>query len=143
VPDLTTPDAFRQALTNAKSIVYGDPIPPNQSGEKAEKVLAKAGLLDALKGKIKVVPGQAASQEMIAKGEVELGLYYVSEVPEGKGLKLAGPVPPELQINTTYEGALMSDGTVPQTARAFLRFLAEPDARPKWIAARLEPTADH
>jgi molybdate transport system substrate-binding protein len=143
VPDLSTPDAFKQALTNAKSIVYGDPSLPNQSGEKAEKVLAKAGLLDALKGKLKIVPGQAASQEMIAKGEVELGLYNVSEIPEGKGLKLAGPVPPDLQINTTYEGALMSDGSVPQAARAFLRYLAEPEARPKWIAAKLEPAADH
>src|SRR5262245_18747641 len=130
-------------MINAKSIVYGDPSLPNQSGEKAEKVLTKAGLLDALKSKIKVVPGQAARQEVIAKGEGEVGLYNVSEVPECKGLKLARPVPAELQINTTYEGALMSDGSVPQAARAFLRYLAEPEARPKWITARLEPATDH
>ena len=76
------------------------------------------------------MPGQAASQEKVAKGEVELGLYNVSEIPEGKGLKLAGPVPPPLQINTTYEGALMSDGSVPEAARAFIRFLAEPERAP-------------
>jgi molybdate transport system substrate-binding protein len=80
---------------------------------------------------------------MIAKGEVELGLYNVSEIPDGKGLKLAGPVPPQLQINTTYEGALLSDGGVPEAARAFIRFLAEPDARAKWLAAKLEPLAEH
>ena len=143
VPDLSTPDAFKQALLAAKSIVYGDPTLPNQSGEKAEKILANAGLLDALKPKIQIVPGQAASQEKIAKGEVELGLYNVSEIPEDKGLKLAGPVPSPLQITTTYEGALMSDGSVPEAARAFLRYLTEPDARAKWIAAKLEPLADH
>jgi molybdate transport system substrate-binding protein len=142
VPDLSTPEAFKQALLVAKSIVHGDPTLPNQSGEKAEKVLANAGLLDALKPKIQIVAGQAASQEKVAKGEVELGLYNVSEIPEGKGLKLAGPVPPPLQINTIYEGALMSDGAVPEAARAFLRFLAEPDARPKWVAAKLEPLPD-
>src|SRR6267154_2046759 len=114
LPDLSTPEAFKQALLAAKSIVYGDPTLPNQSGEKAEKILANAGLLDTLKPKIQIVPGQAASQEKVAKGEVELGLYNVSEIPEGKGLKLAGPVPPPLQINTTYEGALMSDGGVPE-----------------------------
>jgi molybdate transport system substrate-binding protein len=141
--DLSTPDAFKAALLAAKSIVYGDPTLPNQSGEKAEKILVKAGILDALKPKLQVVPGQGASQEMIAKGEVELGLYNVSEIPEGKGLKLAGPVPAPLQINTTYEGALMSDGSVPEAARAFIRFLAEPDARAKWLAAKLEPLADH
>jgi molybdate transport system substrate-binding protein len=143
VPNLSTPDAFKQALLNAKSIVYGDPTLPNQSGEKAEKILTKAGLLDTLKPKLKIVPGQAVSQEMIAKGEVEMGLYNVSEIPEGKGLQLAGAVPPQLQINTAYEGALMSDGSVPEAARAFIRFMAEPDARARWVAAKLEPLADH
>jgi molybdate transport system substrate-binding protein len=143
VPDLSTPEAFKQALINAKSIVYGDPTLVNQSGEKAEKVLAKAGLLDELRSKIQIVPGQTTSQEMIANGQVELGLYNVSEIPEGKGLKLAGAVPAALQINTTYEGAQMSDGSVPEAVRAFLRFLASPEARAKWIAAKLEPLTDH
>jgi molybdate transport system substrate-binding protein len=143
LPDVSTPEAFKQALLAAKSIVYGDPTLPNQSGEKAEKILAKAELLDTLKGKLRIVAGQAVSQELIAKGEAEMGLYNVSEIPEGKGLQLAGPVPAALQISTTYEGGLMSDGAVPEAARAFIRFLASPDARAKWLAARLEPLADH
>jgi molybdate transport system substrate-binding protein len=143
VPDVSTPDAFKQALLAAKSIVHGDPTLPNQSGEKAERILTKAGILDTLKPKLQIIPGQAASQEMIAKGEVELGLYNVSEIPDGKGLQLAGPVPAPLQISTTYEGALLSDGDVPEAARAFIRFLVEPDARDKWLAAKLEPLLDH
>ena len=142
-PNLTTPDAFKQALLAAKSVVYGDPTLPNQSGEKAEQILAKAGILEALKPKLRIVPGQAESQDLIAKGEVEMGLYNLSEIPEGKGLKIAGPVPAPLQLATTYEGALMSDGSVPQAAREFIRFLSDPDARAKWLAARLEPLADH
>jgi len=142
-PNLTTPDAFKQALLAAKSVVYGDPTLPNQSGEKAEQILAKAGILDAMKPKLRIVPGQAESQDLIAKGEVEMGLYNLSEIPEGKGLKIAGPVPAPLQLATTYEGALMSDGSVPQAAREFIRFLSDPEARAKWLAARLEPLADH
>jgi molybdate transport system substrate-binding protein len=137
VPDLSTPAAFRAALLAATSIVYGDPTLPNQSGEKAERVLAQAGLLDALKPKIRIVPGLAASQAMIAGGEAELGLYNASEIPEG--LTFAGPVPAPLQIATVYEGALMSDGAVPEAARAFIRFLANSDAADHWLAARLEP----
>jgi len=143
VPNLSTPEAFKEALLAAKSLVYGDPTLPNQSGEKAEQILAKAGLLDALKGKLRVVPGQAESQDLIAKGEVEMGLYNLSEIPESKGLKIAGPVPAPLQLTTTYVGALMSDGSVPQAAREFIRFLSDPDARAKWLAAKLEPSADH
>jgi molybdate transport system substrate-binding protein len=141
--DLSTPEAFKQALLAAPSIAYGDPTLRYQSGEKTEKVLAKAGILEALKPKLRVVAGQAVSQEMIAKGEVEMGLYNVSEIPEGKGVQFAGPVPAPLQINTSYEGALMSDGSEPQAARAFIRFLASPDARAQWLAAKLEPLADH
>jgi len=142
-PNLATPDAFKQALLAAKSVVYGDPTLPNQSGEKAEQILAKAGILDALKPKLRIVPGQAESQDLIANGEVEMGLYNLSEIPESRGLKIAGPVPAPLQLPTTYEGALMSDGSVPQAAREFIRFLSDPDARAKWLAARLEPLADH
>jgi ABC-type molybdate transport system substrate-binding protein len=60
-----------------------------------------------------------------------------------------GIVNPESRVRlakdgpTTYEGGLMTDGSVPEAARAFIRFLAEPDARAKWVAARLEPLADH
>ena len=139
LPDLSTPESFKQALLAAKSIVHGDPTLANQSGEKAEKILRSAGIFDALRPKLKIVPAQAASQEMIAKGEVEIGLYMVSEIPEGKGLKLAGPVPAPLQIATMYEAALMSEGSVPEAARAFIQFLAKPEARAKWTAAKLEP----
>jgi len=139
LPDLSTPEAFKQALLAAKSVVYGDPALPNQSGEKAERILVQAGILDALKPRLKIVPGQAASQELIAKGEVEMGFYNISEIPEGKGLAFAGPVPALLQIATNYEAALMSDGAVPEAARAFIRYLASHDARAKWIAAKLEP----
>jgi len=142
LPDLSTPEAFKQALLAAKSVVYGDPTLPNQSGEKAERILVQAGILDALKPRLKIVPAQAASQELIAKGEVEMGLYNVSEIPEGKGLALAGPVPALLQIATSYEGALMSNGSVPEATRAFIRFLANPEARAKWVAAKLEPLAE-
>jgi molybdate transport system substrate-binding protein len=142
LPDLSTPEAFKQALLGAKSVVYGDPTLPNQSGEKAERILVQAGILDALKTRLKIVPGQTASQELVAKGEVEMGLYNISEIPDGKGLAYAGPVPKLLQITTNYEGAVMSDGAVPEAARAFLRFLASSEARPKWLAAKLEPPPD-
>ena len=46
------------------------------------------------------------------------------------------------QAKLVYEGALMSDGTMPELARSFIRFLASPEARAQWIDSRLEPLAD-
>ncbi len=45
-------------------------------------------------------------------------------------------------VSTVFEGALMSDGSVPEAARAFIRYLVSADARDKWVAARLEPVPD-
>jgi ABC-type molybdate transport system substrate-binding protein len=60
-----------------------------------------------------------------------------------------GIVNPESRVRlakdgeTTYEGGLMTDGAVPEAARAFVRFLTDPEAHAKWRAAKLEPVADH
>jgi molybdate transport system substrate-binding protein len=142
VPDVSTPEAFKQALLAAPSIVYGDPGVPHQSGEKIERMLAKAGILDTVKPKLRIVAGLAASQEMIAKGEAAMGLYNASEIAEERGLSFVGPVPAPLQIDTSYEGGLLSDGSVPEAARAFIEFLASSDNHPRWRAARLEPLGD-
>jgi len=60
-----------------------------------------------------------------------------------------GIVNPESRVrlakdgSITYEGGLMTNGSVPEAAGEFLRFLTDPEARAKWIAAKLEPLADH
>ncbi len=46
------------------------------------------------------------------------------------------------QLGITYEGALMSDGSVPLEARALIRFLASAEARQAWLAGGLEPLLD-
>lgn len=48
--------------------------------------------------------------------------------------------PPASKI--LYEGALMSDGAVSEAARAFILFLASPDAQSAWVAAKLEPAPE-
>ena len=85
--------------------------------------------------------------EKIAANETH-DAVIVSE-PAMDALDRDGIVNPESRVRlakdgpTTYEGGLMTDGSVPEAARAFIRFLAEPDARANWVAAKLEPLADH
>jgi ABC-type molybdate transport system substrate-binding protein len=44
---------------------------------------------------------------------------------------------------TVYEGAILVDGAEPEAVRAFLNYLASPEARVRWVAAQLEPLPDH
>jgi hypothetical protein len=94
--------------------------------------------MDALKPKLKVV-GLDPGQEMIAKGELELGLMNASEVRSF--VKFAGPVPAPLQDYTNYEAALTAKASPEGPARALLQAIANSAAR--WKEARMEPQATH
>jgi molybdate transport system substrate-binding protein len=136
VPDVSTPDAFKKTLLAARSIVHGDPKTPNQSGVVTMRILDKAGLREAIAAKSQ--PAQLAEGfAMVAKGEVEIALFNLVELPAG--VKLAGPVPAPLQDYTSYETAVLAKGEARAESQAFIDMLTSEEARPAWIAASLEP----
>jgi molybdate transport system substrate-binding protein len=135
LPDVSTPDAFKKTLLAARSIVHGDPATPNQSGVVTMKILANAGVLDAIKGKARAA-NLAEGFAMVAKGEVELALFNLVELPPG--VRLVGPVPAPLQEYTSYETAVLAKGGVPDAAQAFIALMTSVPARKTWEAASLE-----
>ena len=135
LPDISTPEAFKQTLLTARSIVHGDPTTPNQSGVVTMKILADAGVLDAIKGKARAA-NLAEGFAMVAKGEVELALFNLVELPPG--VRLAGPVPAPLQEYTSYETAVLAKGTAPQAAQDFIVLMTSASARKIWEASSLE-----
>ncbi|MGC1865218.1 MAG: substrate-binding domain-containing protein, partial [Pseudolabrys sp.] len=48
-PDISTPDAFKQALINAKTIAYSDPAAGGASGVYFAKLLERMGIADQMK----------------------------------------------------------------------------------------------
>jgi molybdate transport system substrate-binding protein len=135
VPDVSTPAAFKQTLLAARSIVMSDPAIPNQSGVVTKRILTNAGLLDAVKPKTRMA-ALADGFAMVAKGEVELALFNLVELPPG--VRLAGPVPSPLQEYTTYETAVLAKGAATAEAQAFIKLMTSADARRTWEAAALE-----
>ena len=136
VPDVSTAEGFKRTLLAARSIVHGNPAVPNQSGVVTMRILAKAGILDAVKAK-----GRAADLAeglgMVAKGEVELALFNTVELPAG--VRLAGAVPAPLADHTYFETAVLAKGTAPDASQAFIAAMTAPAARKVWEAALLEP----
>src|SRR6202012_3268724 len=76
-PDISTVDAFKQALLQAKSIVYADPAKGGLSGIVAARAVERLGIADQIKAKTILVPG-AKTGEVVAKGEAELGIAQAS-----------------------------------------------------------------
>jgi len=135
-PDLSTIEAFKKAVTNAKSIIYTDPNAPNASGGNTQHILANAGLLDVVKKK-GFQEGLAPGRERIAKGEYEIGFFNVSEAT-ARGVVLAGPVPAPLQMYLNYDIALARNPAAKNEAAAFVKFVTTRAAGTRWTAAGLE-----
>jgi molybdate transport system substrate-binding protein len=79
--------------------------------------------------------------ERIIKGKGnELGFGAITEIKlfEPKGLKLVGPLPPDIQNYTSYGAALMSNAPSADVAKAFLTYLATPEAKQIFAAAGIE-----
>lgn len=77
--------------------------------------------------------------ELIAKGEVQIGMYLVSEIQMVEGVTLVGLLPSELQSYLVFAGGVAAGSASPGPALAFLRFLSDPAGRDHWSAAGFEP----
>jgi molybdate transport system substrate-binding protein len=136
-PDVSTAEALRKSLLAARSIAYSDPkLAP--SGIHLAKVLANLGIADDVQSKTVLRTPFDGGVALIASGEVEIGIYLVSEIQAVEGVTLAGLLPGELQSYVVYAGGVAADSPSQDTALAFLRFLADPAGSEHWKAAGFE-----
>jgi molybdate transport system substrate-binding protein len=134
--DLSTVESTRNALLGARSLTLGDASTGGLSGPNALKVLANLGIADQVKDRLKPAPN---GQDLIASGEIDLGLYNVSEIPRARGVVLAGAVPAAVQVYIVYDAAIPATNAAPEPALALVRYLARDATRAVWIKGGLEP----
>jgi molybdate transport system substrate-binding protein len=138
-PDISTPEAFRQALLNARSVAYTDPKAGGSGGIMFADLLQKLGIAEAINKKALLGKGGYDVATSVAEGRAELGTTFISEVLPVKGARVVGPLPGELHNANTYTGAIHTAASAADGANAFLQKLIEPATRSRWIAAGLEP----
>ena len=95
-PDISNPDALKQALLNAKSIAYTT----GPSGIYMLSVFEKLGIADQVKSKLKQTPSGVFVGTLIANGETEVGFQQISELIHFAGIDYVGPLPGDLQRMT-------------------------------------------
>ena len=133
-PDISTVEAFKAAMLNAKSIGYSQ----GGSGIISAKVMERLGIADQLKAKTKFIDGIPVA-EVVAKGEVEIGLQQINVIIPVKGADYIGPLPKELQETVKFAAAVLTVSKQPEVARAFLRFIASAEAAPLLRKSAMEP----
>ena len=122
-PDVSTSDAFRQAVLDAKSIAYIDPDSGGSSGVYIAGLLSRLGLADRDKGKTRLKRGGHVS-DLILSGEAELGIHQMSEIVSTEGVTLVGPLPAEIQNYTTYAAGIGTAARDVAAAQALIGTLA-------------------
>jgi molybdate transport system substrate-binding protein len=141
LPDISTPEALKAALTAAPHVAYIDPMIGGQAGQIIEAFLNKLGIADAVaKKSVHGKTGAEAVQKMIA-GEADIVISFSSEILPIKGAKLVGNLPAELQGPATFAAAIPVNAPDPQVSRALIAAMASAESRHIITEAGLEPLA--
>jgi len=129
-PDISTPEAFKRTLLAAKSVVYIDPK-TGTSGKHVFEIIKKLNIENEMQPKTHLGQGGYVT-EPVGRGEIELGIHQISEILPVKGVKLAGPLPPELQKYTVYVAVNLK---LKPSVAEFIAFLAGPQAKARLAQA--------
>jgi molybdate transport system substrate-binding protein len=141
-PDISSVEAVKKALLNAKSIAHPDPA----SGLASEsQVIEKLGIAAELKPKTRLVSAGAAQGpvlvgEAVARGEAEVGIQPIPVLLQVEGIEIVGPLPSELQSPApVYAAGSPFFSEQPIAAKALIDFLADPKAAPIYKAKGFQP----
>jgi len=130
VPPLGDTAAFTQVLLSASKVVRNEA----SSGIYTAKLLDRLGLTPKLGSNVVVVKTGAEIMEYVAAhAPAAVGLAQISEVmvmiAKGCRVKLAAPLPDEIQNMTSYDAAAATGSQAPDAARALARELASDAAK--------------
>ena len=134
-PDISSLEAFKRALLDAKSIAH---TTSGASGMHLMKVVERLGIAQEVKAKARTQPGGLVG-EILARGEAELAVQQIPELLAVPGLQFVGPLPPEIQTTSVVSAAIFSRAAQPEAARALLEFLSTPEAASVFRASGLDP----
>jgi molybdate transport system substrate-binding protein len=136
-PALGDTAAFKRALLGATAVIYNTA----SSGIYCAKLMERLGLADELKSRIVVVDTGAAIMEAVAaRAPGAIGLAQISEVmvmiDKGCAVRLAAPLPDEIQNTTSYEAAASSKA--PPRARELAASLTSAAAKKIFAATGID-----
>jgi molybdate transport system substrate-binding protein len=135
-PDISTTEAFKHALLEAKSIAY---VEAGATAPYIKSLFERLGIADQIKSKLKPQPTSNPAAQAVANGEAELGITQISEILPYAGADLVGPLPAEVQLYTVYPAAIAAGTKEPDAAKALIKFLTAPAAIAVLKAKGLNP----
>jgi molybdate transport system substrate-binding protein len=134
-PDLSSVEAFKRALLNAKSVAY---TTEGASGIYFASLIEKLGIAEAIRAKAKTQPGGLVA-DLVVKGVAEMAVQQIPEILAVAGADYAGPIPANVQQLSINACGVFAKSAQPELARKLLAFLQSAKAANVFRARGLEP----
>lgn len=123
-PDVSSLDAFKRALLEAKSIVY---TVEGASGIHFSNVIQQLGIADQVNAKATRHAGGLVGDVLI-QGEVEIGVQQIPELLAVPGIEVVGPLPSDIQQHSDATAGIFTNAKNRAGAQALVDYLASPAA---------------
>jgi molybdate transport system substrate-binding protein len=138
-PDISTAEAVKKMLLGAKAIAYPNAASGAAAGVSFNETLEKLGIADAMKPKIKIAQGGRGAMELLAKGEVDYGLTFISEIITEPGVEVVGALPRAISTPTGLVAFQNAHAKEPEAAKALIAYLSGPEAAKVYKERGMEP----
>jgi molybdate transport system substrate-binding protein len=135
-PDISTPEALKRTLLNAKSISFN---PTGASAAHTYDMLARLGITEAIKPKLMLDAEAGRPQMNVAGGKAELVISLIPEIRFFPGVDLVGPVTSEFQSYVNFAGGIATNAHDKDAAKALIQFITGPGVVPVLKAKGMEP----
>jgi molybdate transport system substrate-binding protein len=133
-PDISSVEALKRALLAAKSIAYlrvG-------SGIHIHNVIERLGISEAVRAKV-TRPESDIVSELVARGEIELGIVVITQILTTPGVAFVGPLPAEVQSHIMFAAGVSVSSSAPEAAKQLVKFLSGTAAQAIMRRQGLEP----
>jgi molybdate transport system substrate-binding protein len=138
-PDISTPEALKRTLLDAKSISYSEPSAGGASGVYFEKLLERMGIAAEMRPKTKHPPAGGFTATLLVSGEAELAVQQKPELLHVAGVEIVGMLPGDLNLITAFAACLMPDCKHADAGKALIASLRSPEAVAAFRTKGLEP----
>jgi molybdate transport system substrate-binding protein len=133
--DISTVEAFKRALLDAKGIAYAK---EGASGVAFAAIIERLGLTNDLKAKSKLTATGEEVGAAVLKGESEFGVLPLSEILPVKGAEVLAMFPADVQSYIVMVGGINASARQAPVARDLIKFLVAPAAQPVITAKGME-----